>query len=156
MEEFGGWLSDNGWTFWIALSVVLGLVETMTLDLVFLMLAGGAVAGAVAGLLGAPFALQALVASGAAVSLLVVVRPIARRHLEVPHHMKTGTAALPGQRAVVVEEVSRHGGQVKLVGEVWTARAYDETQVIPAGTTVDVIEVDGATVLVYSINETGE
>lgn len=155
MDEILDWLSDNTWSFWAALAVVFGLVETVTLDLVFLMLAGGALAGSVAAIAGAPFFLSALIATGGAVSLLLVVRPIARRNLEVPHHTRTGTAALLGQRATVTEEVSRDAGFVKLAGEVWSARAYDETQVLPPGTVVDVIEIAGATALVYAIEEPG-
>lgn len=157
MDEILEWLGDNAWAFWAGLALVLGIVETTTLDLVFLMLAGGAVAGGVAALLGAPFLLQALVATLGAVALLVGVRPLAKRHLEVPHHVKTGAAALEGKRAVVTETVDRNSGLVKLAGESWSARAYDDTQVIEPGSVVDVIRIDGATAIVYHLDElTGE
>jgi membrane protein implicated in regulation of membrane protease activity len=57
--------------------------------------------------------------------------------------------ALIGEPAYVVSEVSGLDGRVRIGGEEWTARAYDQSLVIPAGATVDVMEISGATVLVY-------
>jgi membrane protein implicated in regulation of membrane protease activity len=54
-----------------------------------------------------------------------------------------------GAKAVVLERVDLNGGQVKIGGEVWTARAYDEAQVIEPGARVDVVKIEGATALVY-------
>ena len=142
------WLSDNAWLPWLGLALVLGIVETTTLDLVFLMLAGGAVGGAVAGALGAPFIVQALVAIATSAALLGVVRPVAKRHLRQPVCARTGVAALVGRRAIVVERVDAHGGRVKLAGEIWSARSYDHS-VIEPGASVDVVEIQGATALVY-------
>jgi membrane protein implicated in regulation of membrane protease activity len=82
---------------------------------------------------------------------LVGIRPLVKRHLRPqygPQH-KFGVAALVGRQARVVQEVTGHAGRVRIGGEEWSARAYDETLVIPAGTTVDVIEIEGATALVY-------
>ena len=89
----------------------------------------------------------------AAVSVagLVVIRPLVKRQLRPrygPQH-RFGVAALVGRRARVVQEVTGQAGQVRIGGEEWSARAYDETLVIPAGATVDVIEIEGATALVY-------
>lgn len=142
------WLSDNAWVPWLGLALFLGIVETTTLDLVFLMLAGGAVGGAIAGALGAPFIVQALVAIGTSAALLGVVRPVAKRHLRQPVSARTGVAALVGRRATVVERVDTHGGRVKLAGEIWSARSYDHS-VIEIGASVDVVEIQGATALVY-------
>ena len=75
--------------------------------------------------------------------------PIARRHLKQPPLLRTGPAALVGRRAQVLEEVTEHGGRVRIGGEVWSARSYDETLVIPAGSAVDVMQIEGATALVY-------
>lgn len=149
MGELIEWLADNQWSAWLALALLLGIAETTTLDLVFLMLAGGAVAGAVAAALGAPFLLAALVAIGSSAALLGVVRPVAKSHLRQPVTARTGTAALVGSKALVVETVYPHGGLVKLGGEVWTARPFDDHATIEAGRTVDVIEIRGATALVY-------
>lgn len=142
------WLGDNAWVGWLITALVLGGVEIATLDLIFLMLAAGALAGGGAALLGAGLLLQVLVAAASAVAMLVVVRPIALSHLRVPLESRTGVAALVGRQAVVVDEVSARAGTVKLAGEVWTARSYDPSAVIAAGRTVDVVSIDGATAIV--------
>jgi membrane protein implicated in regulation of membrane protease activity len=77
------------------------------------------------------------------------VWPVARRHVRQAPLMRTGTAALVGRPAVVLDEVSEHSGRVRIGGEEWSARPYDENLVIPAGTKVDVMQIDGATALVY-------
>jgi membrane protein implicated in regulation of membrane protease activity len=66
-----------------------------------------------------------------------------------PTPVREGSYALVGKRAVVIEEVTGTEGLIKLAGEVWSARALDENHVIPPGTTVDVMEIDGATAIVY-------
>jgi membrane protein implicated in regulation of membrane protease activity len=71
------------------------------------------------------------------------------RHLKQPPPLRTGTAALVGRRALVLREVTGHDGRVRIGGEEWSARCYDETLVIPAGATVDVIQIEGASALVY-------
>jgi membrane protein implicated in regulation of membrane protease activity len=142
-------MGDYDWALWIGLAVVLGLVEVTTLDLTFLMLAGGALAGAAAAGAGAPLLLQVIVALVAAVAMLGLVRPIALRHLRTPPEIRTGTAALVGSGAVALQRVDAHGGQVKLNGEVWSARTYDPSTVIEAGRSVEVVQIDGATAVVY-------
>ncbi len=149
MDGLFDWLGDNAWAGWLALAVVLGIVETTTLDLVFLMLAGGALAGALAAALGAPLLLQAVVAIVATAALLGVVRPIAQRHLRTPIEARTGVAALVGRDALVTQQVDAHQGQVKLAGEIWSARAFDEHEVIQPGEKVQVVEIDGATAVVF-------
>jgi len=109
---------------------------------------GALVAAAVgASDLGLPFQLLAFVVASAAG--LGFVLPIARRHLKQPPVLRTGMAALVGRKAQVLEEVTEHGGRVRIGGEVWSARSYDETLVIPAGSAVDVMQIEGATALVY-------
>jgi membrane protein implicated in regulation of membrane protease activity len=149
MQDAFDWIGDNEWTLWIGLALILGIIETTTLDLVFLMLAVGAVGGALAAAIGAPFLVQALVAIAVSVAMLGVVRPIAKRHLHQPITERTGVAALVGRRAIVLERVDGAGGRVKLAGEVWSARSYDGS-VIEAGASVDVVEIQGATALVFA------
>ena len=74
--------------------------------------------------------------------------PIARRHLKTPASLRTGTAALVGRPATVIQRVDRSGGQVKLGGEVWTARSYDEDDSFEPGARVEVMKIEGATALV--------
>lgn len=143
------WLADNAWLGWVVVALVLAGVEITTLDLIFLMLAAGAVAGAGAAVLGAPLLLQVLVAGGAALAMILVVRPVALRHLRTPIETRTGVQALVGRQAVVVDRVSAAGGTVKLAGEVWSARSFDPAETHEAGTTVEVVEIDGATAVVY-------
>lgn len=149
MDGFFDWLGDNAWAGWLGIAVVLGIVETTTLDLVFLMMAGGALAGAVAAGFGAPLVLQAVVALLATAALLGVVRPVAKRHLRTPIEARTGVAALVGRDALVTAQVDAHQGQVKLAGEIWSARSFDEREVIEPGVRVHVVEIDGATAVVF-------
>jgi membrane protein implicated in regulation of membrane protease activity len=142
-------MADFDWAFWLGLAVVLGIVEVTTLDLVFLMLGAGALAGSGAALVGLPVALQVVVALVVAVGMLAVVRPVALRHLRTPAAIRTGTAALVGSSAVAVERVDATSGQVKLKGEVWSARTFNPADVIEAGRTVEVVQIDGATAVVY-------
>jgi len=96
---------------------------------------------------GLPLQLLAfVVASGAGLGFVL---PIARRHVKQPPLLRTGSAALVGRSASVLEEVTRHSGRVRIGGEEWSARPYDETLVIPVGHLVDVMQIEGATALVY-------
>lgn len=137
-----------GWLWWVGTALLLGVLEMVSLDLVLVMLAGGALAGALAYALGAPLAVQLLVAAVAAVVLLVTLRPWLLRHLRSRVALpETNAAALVGRPAVVVLEVDGVTGRVKLAGEVWTARTLDGG-VLPAGTPVTVVRIDGATAVV--------
>lgn len=136
---------------WVVLAAVLGVAEIFTLTASLGLLAVAALAAAGAAALGlGPFA-QFAVFAAVSVAGLVGVRPLVKRQLRPrygPQH-RFGVAALVGRQARVVQEVTGHAGRVRIGGEEWSARAYDETLVIPAGTTVDVIEIEGATALVY-------
>jgi len=137
------------WLAWLVLAALLGIAELMTATLAFGLLAVAALAAAiVSGLgLGLPVQLGAFaVTAGVG---LGVVRPLAARHIRQPALLRSGTAALVGRPATVVEQVTAHGGQVRIGGEVWSARSYDESQVIPVDSTVDVFAIEGATALVH-------
>ena len=138
------------WLIWLIAAGVLAIAEALSLDLVLIMLAGAALAGAGAAALGAPVALQVGVFAVVAIGLVGVVRPLAKRRLELPSSERTGIDALRGRNAVVVRTVDQHGGRVKLAGEEWSAEAYDPTQVLPVGSTVQVMEIRGATAVVWS------
>lgn len=137
------------WIVWLIVAAVLGVAELVTFTFALGLIAVGAcVAAGVAALqLGLPFQLLAFII--ASVACLGVVRPVARRHLRQPPLLKTGPAALVGRTARVLEEVSGHGGRVRIGGEEWSARSYDESLVMPPGSTVDVMQIEGATALVY-------
>ncbi|MFL5781853.1 MAG: NfeD family protein [Thermoleophilaceae bacterium] len=136
------------WVIWMVAAAVLLGGEMLTLTLFLGPLSLAAVLAALVALAGGSVELQVAAFVAGAVASLAVVRPIARRHLRAPPHTRTGAAALIGQSALVLERVDRESGMVKIGGEVWTARAYDEDEVIEAGKRVEVLKIDGATALV--------
>jgi len=136
---------------WIIVAAVLGAAEIFTLTAALGLLAVAALAAAGTAALGfGPFA-QFIIFAVVAVAGLVVVRPLVRRQVRPRYgpQYRFGVAAMVGRQARVVQEVNGHAGRVRIGGEEWSARSYDETLVIPAGSTVDVIEIEGATALVY-------
>lgn len=145
MDGLGGY----DWAAWLGLAVVLGIVEVTTLDLTFAMLAAGALAGALAAVVTDSLLIQAAVSLVVAVAMLAVVRPVALRHLRTPLAIRTGTAALIGERGLVLEPVTPTSGRVKVKGEVWSARSFDPQASIDPGRSVEVVQIDGATMVVY-------
>jgi len=139
----------DSWVLWLILAVVLGAAEIFTLTAALGLLGLAAGLTAVVAALGLPVPVQLIVFVVASIAGLGVVRPIARRHLIQPPPQRFGVEALVGKPAYVIREVTAHDGRVRINGEEWSARAYDETQVIPAGATVDVMQIEGATALVY-------
>jgi membrane protein implicated in regulation of membrane protease activity len=137
------------WIIWLIVAAVLGVAEIVTTTLAFGLIAVAAVAGAVVNAVGGSVPLQFGAFVVAAVAGLGVARPIAMRHIRQPPLLRSGTAALVGRTAYVLDDVSARGGRVQIGGEEWSARPYDETLVIPAGSTVDVLQIEGATALVY-------
>jgi membrane protein implicated in regulation of membrane protease activity len=140
---------SSPWLIWLALALVAATIEVLTLDLVFLMIAGGAVAAAIADAFGAPVAVELLVFAGTSGLLLLAARPplLAYVRRSVPE-TSTGTAALVGTEGEVLVAVSRDGGRVKLAGEVWTARSATGGYPLEVGSQVKVVRIDGATAVV--------
>lgn len=139
----------HSWIVWLIVAAVLGVAELLTTTLAFGLLAIAAAAAAVVGAFHLGFALQLAVFAVAAGAGLGFVRPIAIKHIKQPPALRTGVAALVGRSAIVLEEVTEHSGRVRIDGEEWSSRPYDETLIIPVGTKVDVMQIKGATVLVY-------
>src|SRR4051794_37390459 len=151
------WLSDHAWAMWFGLAAVLAMAELVSLDLVLAMLAVGALAGAVTAALGAGFAAQVIIAGGASVAMLALVRPSLVARLHQGPDLVLGTSKLLGQRAVVTQRMTGlEVGQVRLGGETWTAAPYDEHDTIEVGATVEVFEIRGATAYVHPIPELGD
>jgi membrane protein implicated in regulation of membrane protease activity len=140
----------DAWVLWLIAAVVFAVAEVVNLSFFLFPFAIGAALAAVVELagLGTPIALVVF-AVFTALSF-GIVRPIARRHLSTPPQIRTGTAALVGRQAIVLERIANDEGVgcVRLDGEVWTARAYDEDRVFEPGTRVHVMEIRGATALV--------
>jgi membrane protein implicated in regulation of membrane protease activity len=136
------------WVLWMIAAGLLAVGEMFTLGFFAGPIAIAAVLAAVVALAGAGVAVQWIVFIAASLGSLLVLRPIARRHLRTPAQIRTGTAALIGAPAIVLERVDDRGGQVKIAGEIWTARSYDEDQSFEPGARVEVMKIDGATALV--------
>ncbi|MGW4020721.1 NfeD family protein [Streptomyces sp. NPDC005009] len=137
------------WFVWLLAAAALGVAEFFTLTLVLGLLAGAALVAAVVAGVGIGLLGQLLALAAAATAGLIVVRPVALRHMAQQPLMHEGSDALIGKRAEVMQEVTATRGLIKLSGEEWSARAFDESLVIPVGALVDVMEIEGATALVY-------
>lgn len=147
------WLQD--WQAWLGAAIALGVAELFSLDLVLLMMAAGALAGMVTALIGLAVPVQVVVAVAVAVGMLALVRPSIVKGLHSGPDLTLGHAALIGKQGVVVDEVSTQSGQIRVGGELWTARPYDETEVIEPGASVDIFEIRGATAYVHRVPTLG-
>ena len=137
------------WIAWLIAAAALGVAEYFTLTLAFGLLAAAALVAAVVAGIGGGLLAQVLAFAIAGAVGLLIVRPIARRQMTHAPLVREGSYALVGKKAVVIEEVTGTQGLIKLSGEVWSARALDENHVISPGTLVDVMEIEGATAIVY-------
>lgn len=139
------------WIIWVVAAAILGIGEMHTGALYLLPFAAGASLAAVVSLIGVSAPLAVIVFVLASAIMFGALRPIARRHRRLPPSIRTGAAALVGRRAMVLERIANDEGIgcVKIEGgEVWTARSYDEDEVINVGERVEVVEIRGATALV--------
>jgi membrane protein implicated in regulation of membrane protease activity len=140
----------DAWVLWLIAAVVFAVAEVLNLSFFLFPFAIGAALAAVVELAGLGTPIAVVVFAVFTALSFGIVRPIARRHLRTPPQIRTGTAALIGRPAVVVERIANDEGVgcVRLDGEMWTARAYDEDRVFEPGTRVQVLEIRGATALV--------
>jgi len=138
------------WLLWLILAVIFAVGEIATLGFFLAPFAGGAAVAAVVSAAGMPFVGSLAVFLVVAVVLLAALWPLARSHRRMPPSLRTGTAALVGKSATVVERIANQEGVgcVKIDGDVWTARAYMEEETYEPGTRVQVVEIRGATALV--------
>jgi membrane protein implicated in regulation of membrane protease activity len=138
------------WLLWLIVAVIFGVGEIATLGFFLAPFAGGAAVAAVVSAAGAPFVGSAAVFLVISIALLLALRPLARSHLRMPPRLRTGTAALVGKQAMVLERIANDEGVgcVRIDGEVWTARSFMEEETFEAGTRVQVVEIRGATALV--------
>jgi len=139
-----------GWVVWLVVACGFGAGELLSGSGFFL----------------APFAIGALFGAAADAALdgfagwvafvvvsaltIITVRPMVTRRLTRGPALRTGAAALVGRQAVVLERIANHEGvgQVRVDGEIWSARAFDEDRVIEPGTKVEIVDIRGATALV--------
>jgi membrane protein implicated in regulation of membrane protease activity len=138
----------NAWLFWLIAAAILGIGEITTTGFFMAPFAAGALLAALASAVGAGWLISLALFLVVSIVALSALRPLARAHLRRPAPLRTGTAALVGRSATVVERVEPDAGCVRLEGEIWRARAYDEDDVIEPGTRVQVLEIRGVTALV--------
>jgi membrane protein implicated in regulation of membrane protease activity len=138
------------WIIWAIAAVLLAVGEIFTPGLFFLgPVALAALAATVVAALGGPIWMQIIVFGAGSFAAVGLLRPIARAHLQMPRAMRTGAAALEGAKAVVLQHVDSRGGRVKIGGEEWSARSYMPDEEFDVGTEVEVVQIQGATALVY-------
>jgi membrane protein implicated in regulation of membrane protease activity len=148
------WLGDHLWAAWLVLAVGLGVAELVSLNLILIMIAVGAIVGALTALASFPVILQILLAAGASTAMLAMVRPELVKKLHTGPDLVTGMNKLVGQQGVVTEELtSHHPGRVKLAGEIWSACPYDDSLTIAPGAMVEVFAIRGATAYVHPVGE---
>ncbi len=146
------WILEHGWETWLGLAIVLGVAEMFSLDLILIMLAAGAVVGMIAAVVGLPVAIQVLAFAGASVAALALVRPTIAKNLRTGPDLALGHGKLVGKQGTVTADISSLApGRIQLAGEQWTAEPYDETTSIPAGETVEVLQIRGATAIVHPV-----
>jgi membrane protein implicated in regulation of membrane protease activity len=140
----------DAWIVWVVAACVLGAGEMHTGGFFLAPFAIGALVAALVSLIGVGLPVAAIVFLVMSMLVLLTLRPLARRHRELPPRIRTGAAALVGRDAVVLERIANDEGVgcVKIGGEVWTARSYQDDEVIPVGERVQVVEIRGATALV--------
>jgi membrane protein implicated in regulation of membrane protease activity len=146
------WVQDHAWQTWLIAALLLAGLELATLDLTLLMMAVGAGAASLAAAVGLNVVVQVMVAVVVGVALLAFVRPNIVRRLHAGPTLQNGPEGLVGKSGLVLERVTAHTGRVKLRGEVWSARTFDEATVVEPGQKIGVAEIDGATAVVYPIS----
>jgi membrane protein implicated in regulation of membrane protease activity len=138
------------WVLWAIVAVLLAIGEIFTPGLFFLgPIALAALASTVVAALGGAIWLQIVVFGVGSFAAVGLLRPVARRHLTMPRALRTGAAALEGAKAIVLQRVDGRGGRVKIGGEEWSARSYMPDEEFDVGTEVEVVQIQGATALVY-------
>ncbi|NYE38264.1 membrane protein implicated in regulation of membrane protease activity [Nocardioides cavernae] len=146
------WIRDHLWETWLALSIMLGVAEMFSLDLILAMLAAGAVVGMITALVGLPLELTLLAAVATSVAMLALVRPSFVKRLHSGPELALGHGKLVGTRGMVTEEITGLApGRIKAGGEVWTALPYDENLRIAPGETVEILQIKGATAYVHPV-----
>ncbi|WP_263120619.1 NfeD family protein [Cellulomonas sp. RIT-PI-Y] len=136
------------WLLWLGGALLLAVLEIFTLDLLFIMLAAGAAAGAIGAAAGLPLVWQIVLAAAVALLMMFALRPFLLRHLRTRVDLvETNVAAMTGKPGTVLQPTDGAGGRVKIGGEVWSARTEDG-DVLAAGDQVRVTRIDGATAVV--------
>jgi membrane protein implicated in regulation of membrane protease activity len=137
------------WVVWLIAAAVLGVAELLTTTFALALVAVGALAAAAVSALGADAGIQVLAFVVVSLAGITLIRPLGLKRLQRHPNLRTGTAALVGMTGLVLDDVGPHAGRIRIGGEEWSARPYDEMSVIPSGSTVDILQIKGATALVH-------
>lgn len=143
----------DAWVVWLIVAMALGVAEILSLTLYLALGAGAALVATLVAAIGLDAPVQFVAFAVSAVLLIIFVRPLGQHALRRVPVMRSGTAALVGREALVLAEITRHAGRVRIGGEEWTARPYDSSLVIPEGATVEVFAIEGATAFVHPQEE---
>ncbi|MFT3889591.1 MAG: NfeD family protein [Arachnia sp.] len=153
MSEFVEWLTAHLWAGWGLLAVGLAAAELFTLDMTLLMLAAGALAGGLVALVFPALVwLQVAIALATAVATLFLLRPTLLERVRRAPGYRSSLDTLIGASCVATTAITATTGEVKVEGQVWEARSYDSSVEIAAGENVEVLGLDGITLLVYPAN----
>lgn len=134
---------------WLIGGIVLIAAEVLSGDFFLLMVGVGGLTGALAEWLFGNTLVTVAVFAISSIGLVTFARPWLKKRFHgalVPDNVQ----ALIGSKATTLSTVDQNGGQVKLSGEVWTARSFDDNQVIEPGTPVTVVDISGATAIVVA------
>jgi len=144
------WLGENSWAIWLSLAFLLAIAEIMSLDLVLIMLAVGALAGAAVAVV-APtlWWLQILVATGISVVMLLLLRPTLLAKVRNMPGYRSSADKMVGSSGMAISQIDKSGGEIKVDGQSWSARPYSSDVVIEQGTEIEVYEIDGVIAVVY-------
>lgn len=144
------WLGDHGWALWLTLALLLAVAEVVSLDLVLIMLAVGALAAAgTAAVAPDLWWLQILVGSGVSAGMLVLLRPSVLARVRATPGYRSSTDKMVGSTGLALSEIDRGSGEIKVDGQTWSARTYASDVIIEQGTEIEVYEIDGAIAVVY-------
>ena len=139
--------------FWLIVGVIFAVSEALTVGLVTIWFAGGAVVALIAALLGAGIPVQIVLFLLVSIGLLVTTRKIFVNKLQTGK-TKTNVDALVGEEAKVLTAIKPfEPGSVKLKGQEWTAVAKDDTLTIASGDVVKVVAIEGVKAVVKPLGK---
>lgn len=148
------WLAENAWAIWLSLSFLLAVAELLSMNLVLIMLATGALAGAgVAAVAPGLWPVQVGVALVVSIGMLFLLRPTLMEKVRNMPGYRSSAAKMVGSTGVALSAITRSGGEIKVDGQSWSARPYSSDLVIEQGTEIEVYEIDGAIAVVYPKHE---
>jgi len=144
------WLGDHGWALWLSLALLLAVAEVVSLDLVLIMLAVGALAAAgTAAIAPDLWVLQILVGAGVSAGMLIFLRPSVLAKVRATPGYRSSTSKMVGSSGLAMSQIDRGSGEIKVDGQTWSARTYASDVVIEQGTEIEVYEIDGPIAVVY-------